>query len=145
MQEWKSFSITQAEVLQAYKHVKANKGASGIDGINSKAYEDNWRNNLYKRWNRTASGSYLPKPVRGAEIPKKSGKMWLMGIPTIEDRIAQMVVRNRLEPKIEEIFLDDSDGYRPNESALGAIGRTRERCYRIPWLVEFDIVGLFDL
>jgi RNA-directed DNA polymerase len=144
MQEGKSFSITQTEVLQTYKRVKANKGTGGTDEINFKAYENNWKNNLYKLWNRMASGSYFPKPVRVVEIPKKSGKMRLFGIPTIEDRIAQMVVRNRLEPKIEKIFLEDSYGYRPNKSALDAIGKTRERCYSIPWLIEFDIVGLFD-
>ena len=70
--------------------------------------------------------------------------MRLLGIPTIEDRVAQMVLRNRLEPYVEPISFDDSYGYRPNKSALDAVGAARKRCYRMKWVVEFDIVGLFD-
>lgn len=144
MKEGKSFSVTQAEVLSAYKRVKANRGVGGIDGVDFEEYEKNLKGNLYKLWNRMASGSYFPKPVRGVEIPKKNGKKRLLGIPTIEDRVAQMVVRSRLEPKVEPIFYDDSYGYRPNKSALDAIGKARERCFKMPWVIEFDIVGLFD-
>lgn len=144
MKEGKSFRITQTEVLSAYKRVKANRGAGGIDGVDFKDYEKDIKGNLYKLWNRMASGCYFPKAVRGVEIPKKNGKKRLLGIPTIEDRIAQMVVRNRLEPLIEPIFKNDSYGYRPNKSALDAVGTARERCFRMPWVIEFDIVGLFD-
>jgi Retron-type reverse transcriptase len=144
MTEEKSFRITQNEVLMAYKRVKANKGAGGIDGVDFKSFEENFNNNMYKLWNRMASGSYFPKAVRGVEIPKRNGKVRLLGIPTIEDRVAQMVVRNRFETKVEKIFLEDSYGYRPHKSALDAVGKARERCYKMPWLIEFDIVGLFD-
>lgn len=144
MTEGKSFRITQNEVLDAYKKVKANKGVGGIDGIDFDEYEKNLKGNLYKLWNRMSSGSYFPKAVRGVEIPKKNGKKRLLGIPTIEDRTAQMVVRNRIEPYMESIFLEDSYGYRPNKSAIDAVGKTRERCFQMPWLIEFDIVGLFD-
>lgn len=144
MKEGKSFQISQNEVLNAYKAVKANKGAGGVDGVEFEEFDKDWKNRLYRLWNRMASGSYFPKPVRGVEIPKKNGKMRLLGIPTIEDRVAQMVLRNRLEPFVEPIFFDDSYGYRPHKSALDAVGAARERCYQMKWVVEFDIVGLFD-
>lgn len=144
MKEGKSFDITQHQILQAYKSVKANQGAGGIDGVDFAEYEKDLKNNLYKLWNRMVSGSYFPKHVKGVEIPKKNGKIRLLGIPTIEDRVAQMVVRNRFEPLVEPAFLTDSYGYRPNKSALDAVGVTRERCWKMAWLIEFDIVGLFD-
>ena len=96
MKEWKSFQITQNEVLNAYKAVKANKGAGGVDRVDFETFEKNWKNRLYTLWNRMSSGTYFPKPVRGVEIQKKNGKVRLLGIPTIEDRVAQMVLRNRL-------------------------------------------------
>ena len=144
MKEGKTFQISQNEVLNAYKAVKANKGAGGIDGIELEEFDANWKDKLYVLWNRMSSGSYFPKPVRGVEIPKKNGKKRLLGIPTIEDRVAQMIIRNRLEPSVEPIFLSDSYGYRPNKSALDAIAAARSRCFSMKWVVEFDIVGLFD-
>ena len=124
--------------------VKANKGASGIDEKTIAEFEADLKNNLYKLWNRMSSGSYFPKPVRGVEIPKKSGGIRLLGVPTVEDRIAQMVARLNLEPLLEPIFYDDSYGYRPNKSAIDAVRVTRSRCWQYDWLVEFDIKGLFD-
>jgi len=144
MKEGKSFCITKTEVLEAYKRVKANKGAGGIDGIELEEFERNWKNNLYKLWNRMSSGSYFPKAVRGVEIPKRDGNKRLLGIPTIEDRVAQMVLRNRIEPIVEPIFADDSYGYRPKKSALDAVTAARSRCFTMKWLIEFDVVGLFD-
>lgn len=144
MNEGKSFQISQEIVLTAYKRVKANKGASGVDGISFDDYEKELKNNLYKLWNRMSSGSYFPKAVRGVEIPKKNGKKRLLGIPTIEDRVAQMVTLMVFEPNVEKIFLDDSYGYRPNRSAIDAVRVTRERCWKYGWVLEFDIVGLFD-
>ena len=131
-------------MLSAYKRVKANKGAGGIDGVDFEKYEKALKGNLYKLWNRMTSGSYFPKTVEGVKIPKKNEKKRLLGIPTIEDRVAQMVVRNRLEPEVEPVFYEDSYGYRPNKSALDAVSRARERCFKMPWVIEFDIVGLFD-
>lgn len=144
MKEGKSFEISQKQVLEAYKRVKANKGAPGIDKVSFEEFEKDRNNNLYKLWNRMASGSYFPQPVRGVEIPKKDGKKRLLGIPTIADRVAQMTVLMEFEPKVEKVFYKDSYGYRPNKSAIEAIGVTRERCWELPWVLEFDIVGLFD-
>lgn len=144
MKEGKAFQISQNEVLNAYKAVKANKGAGGVDGMEFQEFDRNWKNRLYVLWNRMSSGSYYPKPVKGVEIPKKNGKKRLLGIPTIEDRVARMVLRNRLEPMLEPMFHEDSYGYRPNKSALDAIATARSRCFRMKWVIEFDIVGLFD-
>lgn len=140
----RSFGITQNQVLAAYKCVKANQGAAGIDGIEFGDYEKNLKGNLYKLWNRMASGSYFPKAVRGVEIPKKNGKKRLLGIPTIADRTAQMVVKMALEPEVEPMFYNDSYGYRPGKSAIDAIGVARGRNWKHPWVIDFDIVGLFD-
>lgn len=144
MNEGKSFHISQNSVLAAYQLVKANKGAAGVDGINFDEYERNLIDNLYKLWNRMSSGSYFPNKVRGVEIPKKNKKKRLLGIPTIEDRVAQMVTRMAIESNVEPIFLDNSYGYRPNRSAIDAIRVTRERCWKMGWILEFDIVGLFE-
>ena len=144
MKEGKSFEISQQLVLEAYKRVKANHGAPGIDGEDFASFEKDLKNNLYKLWNRMVSGSYFPKPVKGVEIPKKNGKKRLLGIPTIADRTAQMVVRMCFEPLVEPMFHEDSYGYRPNKSAIDAVRVTRERCWKMNWVLEFDIVGLFD-
>lgn len=144
MKEGHSYEITQRQVQEAYKRVKAKQGAAGIDGVTFEEYERDLKDNLYKLWNRMSSGSYIPKAVKGVEIPKKNGKKRLLGIPTITDRVAQMVVRMSFEPLVEPVFCEDSYGYRPNRSALDAVGVTRERCWKMPWVLEFDIKGLFD-
>lgn len=144
MKTAKSFNITKREVYEAYKAVKSNKGSAGMDNISIEEFDKNLGDNLYKIWNRMSSGSYFPHPVKAVEIPKKNGGTRILGIPTIEDRIAQMVVRNSLEPKVEPYFLSDSYGYRPNKSAHDAIDITRQRCWKFNWVLEFDIKGLFD-
>jgi RNA-directed DNA polymerase len=144
MKEGKSYEISKHQVFEAYKRVKANRGAPGVDGMDFTAFEKNLKNNLYKIWNRMSSGSYMPAAVKGVEIPKKNGKMRLLGVPTIMDRVAQMVVRLNFEPLVEPVFCEDSYGYRPSRSATDAIGVTRQRCWKMPWLIEFDIIGLFD-
>lgn len=140
----KSFSIFQVNFVEAYKRVKANKGGAGIDKESIQMFEKDLRSNLYKIWNRMSSGSYFPPPVRGVEIPKASGGTRTLGIPTVGDRIAQMVVTMELEEVLEPIFHKDSYGYRPGKSPLDAVGVTRKRCWEHDWVVEFDIRGLFD-
>lgn len=142
--ETKSYKISKHIVWEAYKKVKANKGAAGVDNINIDKFEENLKNNLYKLWNRLSSGSYFPAPVRAVEIPKKNGGTRLLGVPTVEDRIAQMVARMYFEPSVDKIFYKDSYGYRPNKDAIDALGVIRERCWKYDWVLEFDIKGLFD-
>jgi len=144
MEKAKSFEIPKRAVWEAYKKVKANKGAAGIDEVSIAEFETDLANNLYKLWNRMASGSYFPPPVKAVAIPKKSGGTRILGVPTVADRTAQMVVKTHVEPKVEPVFLDDSYGYRPGKSAIDAVGITRKRCWRYDWVLEFDIRGLFD-
>lgn len=140
----KPFKIEKRRVYEAYKAVKANKGGAGVDGQTIEAFEADLGGNLYRIWNRMSSGSYFPPPVRAVAIPKKTGGERVLGVPTVGDRIAQMVVKQLIEPDIDPIFLEDSYGYRPGKSALDAIGVTRERCWKYNWVLEFDIKGLFD-
>ena len=144
MDKTKPFSISKQIVLEAFNKVKANKGSYGIDDQTIGEYEQNLKNNLYKLWNRMSSGTYFPKPVKAVSIPKKNGGQRILGIPTVEDRIAQMVAKMYLEPNVEPIFYDNSYGYRPNKSAIDAIEITRKRCWRYEWVLEFDVKGLFD-
>ena len=144
MDKTKPFKISKHVVWEAYKRVKANKGAAGIDEESIAAFEEDLKNNLYKIWNRMSSGSYFPPAVKVVEIPKKAGGKRILGVPTVADRIAQMVAKMELEPLVEPYFCKDSYGYRPGKSALDAVGVTRERCWRYNWLLEFDIKGLFD-
>lgn len=140
----KPYSISKQVVFEAYKRVKANHGSAGVDGIDIMGYEENLKDNLYKLWNRMSSGSYFPRPVKLVEIPKKSGGKRGLGIPTVEDRIAQMTAKMYIEPKLERIFHEDSYGYRPSKSAIDAIGQARKRCWKYDYVIEFDIKGLFD-
>lgn len=140
----KPFSISKRDVWEAFKRVKANGGAAGVDGETIEDFEARLVPNLYKIWNRLSSGSYMPPPVRRVDIPKVSGGTRPLGIPTVADRIAQEVVRRRLEPKLEPVFDADSYGYRPGRSAIDAIRTARQRCWRYDWVLDIDIKGFFD-
>ena len=118
----KPFLIEKWRVYEAYKTVKSNQGAAGVDGQTIEAFEAALKGNLYKIWNRMSSGTYFPPPVRAVSIPKKSGDERILGVPTVSDRIAQMVVKQLIEPDLDPIFLSDSYGYRLNKSALDAVG-----------------------
>jgi RNA-directed DNA polymerase len=141
----KPFQIDKMTVWEAYRRVKANKGAAGVDNMSLTAFEDDRDRNLYKIWNRMSSGSYFPPPVKAVEIPKAGGKgVRVLGVPTVADRIAQTVVKMYLEPEVEPIFHPDSYGYRPGRSALDAVGTCRKRCWRADWVIDLDIRAFFD-
>ena len=144
MSKTKSFSISKKVIGEAYKRVKANKGAAGVDNESLEDFEENLENNLYKIWNRMSSGSYFPPPVRTVEIKKDETRKRKLGIPTVADRIAQMVVKIYLEPGIEPHFHSDSFGYRPGKSAIQAVGKAREWCWKDDWVLDLDIKGFFD-
>src|SRR5271154_888849 len=144
MSEAKPYCISKWEVWGAYKRVKANKGAAGVDEQSIADFERNLKGNLYKIWNRMSSGSYFPPPVRTVKIPKANGGERKLGIPTVSDRIGQVVVKSRLEPAVDPLFHPDSYGYRPKKSALDAVGTCRKRCWRYDWIVDLDIKGFFD-
>jgi RNA-directed DNA polymerase len=131
-------------VWKAYLQVKSNGGAAGVDAESIEAFEQDLKGNLYRLWNRMASGTYFPPPVREVVIPKREGGERKLGIPTVTDRIAQTVVKQFLEPKVEPSFHDDSYGYRPGKSAVDAVGRARERCWQYDWVVDLDIRAFFD-
>ncbi len=144
MDKAKPFCISKREVWEAYKRVRANRGAAGVDGQTLAQFDEDVGNNLYRIWNRMSSGSYMPASVRRVEIPKSDGRVRPLGVPTVADRIAQMVVKRRLEPLLEPVFHDDSYGYRPGRSAHQALSATRERCWRQDWVLDLDIKGFFD-
>lgn len=144
MVKTKPFIISKDLVMQAFKLVKANAGTAGVDRQSLAGFERNLKDNLYKLWNRLSSGSYFPPPVKSVSIPKKAGGERILGVPTVTDRIAQMVIKLKFESEVEPIFHPDSYGYRPNKSAIDALVVTQQRCWRYSWVVEFDIKGLFD-
>ncbi len=144
MPEAKPYRIPKQLVWEAYQRVKANRGAAGVDGESLTAFEKDLKGQLYKIWNRMSSGSYLPPPVRLVEIPKESGGTRPLGIPTVADRVAQTVVKMVLEPLVEPVFHEDSYGYRPNKSALDAVGVARRRCWETDWVIDLDISAFFD-
>jgi RNA-directed DNA polymerase len=144
MSEAKPFVISKWEVWEAYKRVKANQGAAGVDEQSIADFEGELKDNLYRIWNRMSSGSYFPPPVRTVKIPKANGGERQLGIPTVSDRVAQMVVKSRLEPAIDLLFLPDSYGYRPGKSAQDAVGQARQRCWQFDWVIDLDIKGFFD-
>lgn len=140
----KPYPIPKAWVWEAYQSVKANGGSAGIDRETLETFERRLGDNLYKLWNRLCSGSYFPPPVKAVPIPKKSGGVRMLGVPTVADRVAQTVVKRVLEPLLEPVFHPDSYGYRPGRSAHDALAMARRRCWDYDWVVEFDIKGLFD-
>ncbi|WP_207909178.1 group II intron reverse transcriptase/maturase [Pedobacter sp. ok626] len=130
--------------MEAFKKVKANQGTSGVDDVSIMDFEQKLRNNLYKIWNRMSSGSYLPPPVKLVEIPKSDGGKRPLGIPTVADRVAQMVVVMTINPMIAPHFHEDSFAYQEKKSALDAVAKAKERCYLLHWVVDLDIKGFFD-
>jgi RNA-directed DNA polymerase len=140
----KSLPVSKRMVYESYLNVCARKGGVGIDGESIDSFNINLSKNLYKIWNRMASGSYFPPPVRTVFIPKKQGGTRPLGIPTVGDRIAQGVVKAYLEPSMEKVFHYSSFGYRPGKSAHDALQQCQNNCMKHGWVIDVDIKGFFD-
>jgi len=144
MQNAKSIKISRQLVMEAYKRVKANDGVAGIDQVSIDEFEKDLKNNLYKIWNRMSSGSYVPPPVMYVEIQKSDGGKRPLGIPTVADRVAQMVVVLTINPDITPHFHEDSYAYQEGKSHFEALEVAKERSYIFHWVVDLDIKGFFD-
>ena len=123
------FDIPKREVWEAFKRVKANQGAAGVDRQSIADFEADLSNNLYKLWNRLSSGSYFPPPVRRVDLPKGDGRTRTLGIPTVSDRGAQEVVKRYLEPIFHDDCMDtapadrrSTPSRRPDSVAGGSTG-----------------------
>jgi group II intron reverse transcriptase/maturase len=140
----KTVPIRFKEVVDAYSVVRQGGKASGIDHESWKDFECGLEKNLYVVWNRLASGAYFPQPVRLKMIPKADGKQRKLGIPTIRDRIAQQVLKSRMEARMERIFSPNSYGYRPGRNAHQAIEAVKLSNRRYDWVIDLDISKFFD-
>ena len=143
-QNQKSIPVTQKMVLEAYKEVRKKGKTGGVDKIDIEEFEKKAKDYLYKIWNRMSSGSYFPPPVKRVYIAKKGGAKRPLGIPTIGDRIAQMVVKQKIEVRLEKVYHRSSYGYRRGRSSHGAVEKVLENTKKYPWVLDVDIKGFFD-
>ena len=140
----RSIPINHLMVRAAWKQVRQNGGGAGIDEESLKNFAQDLENNLYKIWNRLSSGSYFPLSVREVGIPKADGGVRYLGIPTVSDRVAQMVIKTSLELRVDSMFSENSFGYRPGKSAHMALSKAVENCRKFDWVIDLDINGFFD-
>ena len=140
----RQYQIPKKAIVIAWEAIRRAGGGAGHDGKTIADVEGNLKDELYKIWNRMSSGSYMASPVKLIQIPKLGGGQRTLGIPTVTDRIAQAVVKMQLEPLVENVFHKDSYAYRPNRSAIDAVGKARERCFRKKWVLDIDIKDFFD-
>lgn len=130
---------------EAWKKVKQNKGAGGVDRVSIEAFEANLEQNLNEIQRLLKQDRYVPNPVKRVYIPKPDGTKRPLGIPTIRDRVVQQALKNVIEPIFEPEFLDSSFGYRPKKNAKQAIEQIEEiRDQGHDWVVDADIKAFFD-
>ena len=143
-EETKSYPITKQQVWEAFKLVRSKRGAAGVDGITIQEVAENPKKYLYPVWNRLASGSYFPPAVKQVEIPKGDGGVRKLGIPTVKDRVAQMVITRELETIVDQQFSNSSFGYRPHKNAHQAVEQAKRNCWQYSHVIDMDIKGFFD-
>ncbi len=138
--------ILSAENLnRAYRQVKRNKGAGGIDGVQADELLPFLKEHKEKLLQSLRDGKYRPKPVRRVEIPKENGKTRKLGIPTVVDRLIQQAITQALTTIFEKQFSDNSYGFRPNRSAHDALRRCQAHItdgYK--YVVDMDLEKYFD-
>ena len=140
----KTVPITFKMVVDSYQKVRRGGKSAVIDGESWEAFDKDVSKHLYLIWNRMASGSYFPSAVREVEIPKKDGRKRKLGIPTLRDRIAQSVIKEYMEKKIDHHFHEHSYGYRPMKSSHQALDQVRKNCLKRDWVIDLDIENYFD-
>ena len=152
---WKERDSAQPRLLEtilykdnfnrAYKRVKANKGAPGIDGMTIEEALPYLKEHQQEITDRIYRGKYTPSPVRRVEIPKPDGGVRKLGIPTVIDRTLQQAITQQLVPIYEPLFADGSYGYRPNRSAKDAILKVKEYAEQgYTFAVVLDLSKYFD-
>ncbi len=126
-------------------HALRKNASAGVDGVTYREYGKDLHKNLVGLETRLREKRYRAKLVKRVFIPKNNGKLRPLGIPALEDKIVQYVVREILQALFEPNFLDCSYGYRPNRSAKQAVIELRDELMnRYLWVVECDISGFFD-
>ena len=152
---WKERDSAQPRLLEtilhkdnlnrAYKRVKANKGAAGIDGMTVEEALPYLKEHQRELTDRIYKGKYTPSPVRRVEIPKSDGGVRKLGIPTVIDRTIQQAIAQQLIPIYEPLFIETSYGYRPNKSAKDAILKVKEYAEQgYTFAVTLDLSKYFD-
>lgn len=140
----RTIPITFKMVVDSYSKVRKGGKAAGIDDQFWEEFDKDVQGHLYVLWNRLASGSYFPSAVKEVEIPKKDGRKRKLGVPTLRDRIAQGVIKDYMEIRIDHHFHKHSYGYRPMKNAHQALSQVRKNCQKIDWVIDLDIKNYFD-
>ncbi|TFH14970.1 MAG: group II intron reverse transcriptase/maturase [Lentisphaerales bacterium] len=138
--------ITPDTLYKAWRKVRANRGAAGVDKQSVQMFESNWDENLAKLLRELKSGTFSPLPLLRRFIEKGLGKFRPLGIPAVRDRVGQEMLRALLAPIFERLFHDSSHGFRRNRSCHTAMKELMRHCRRGwgMWIVEADIVAFFD-
>jgi len=137
--------VRPENATRAWKAVKRNQGAPGIDGMRTEQLRDHIRRHWATLQTKLLAGTYVPSPVRRKEIAKPDGGVRLLGIPTVQDRWIQQMLLQVLQPILDPTFSEHSYGFRPGRSAHDAVkaAQTYARTGK-DWVVDMDITKFFD-
>jgi RNA-directed DNA polymerase len=145
MSEMLEAILSRENMLEALRKVKANKGASGIDGVTVDEIDQYFRENWVEIRDKIRRRRYKPQPVRRVEIPKPNGGVRNLGIPTVADRVIEQAIVQVLEPFVDALFSDNSYGFRPKRCAQQAIVKLLEHFNDgYTYIVDIDLEKFFD-